>query len=120
MALKMWADSDWSRRLTRTLRVGRVDDDRGSSQNKLWYLSRLTQYPDRLKARRGPWPRGLTRRGKTLLLSQYEVLELVKYALAGGLLGIADDGDVVLEREMVAALSATVPKTRRKSSGLSP
>ncbi len=75
MALKLWADPDWSRQISETLHVGRVDDDQGAGPEKPWFVS-LTQSPNRLQEMGGA--RG-TPPGTTLLLSHDDVVALLPY-----------------------------------------
>jgi hypothetical protein len=77
--LKAWDDPTWQRRLSRTLTISRVDEDiptaKQGAHRKPWSIA-LTQKPDEL-ARAGGVD-GLPE-GKTLLLSEQDVLELVRY-----------------------------------------
>jgi len=80
--LKAWDDRDWSRKLTKTLSVARVDEDipadKLKKNRKPWYLA-LTQNPDLLEEVGDV--SGIPEVGTTILLSEYEVVELVKYLL---------------------------------------
>jgi hypothetical protein len=77
--LKAWDDPTWKRKLSRTLTISRVDEDIPTAKQpavrKPWSIA-LTQKPDEL-ARAGGVD-GLPE-GQTLLLSEQDVLELVRY-----------------------------------------
>jgi len=94
----MWADDDFSRRVTRRLHVGMVDEwlnesERGVKWNhKSWYLA-LTQRDDLLKKLGGV--RGLPKHERALLLFEDDVVALVQYLFDSGLIDFDDDGRVV-------------------------
>jgi hypothetical protein len=91
--LKMWADDDFSRRITSRLHVGMVDEELPFGREggrKSWYIA-LTQQRDLLKKLGGV--KGLPS-GKTLLLFEDDVLALVDY-LCGNLIEFDDDGRAV-------------------------
>ena len=77
--LKVWDDPAWRRRLGKTLTVARVDEEipteRQGQRRKPWYIA-LTRTPGALLARRSVF--GLPD-GQTLLLSEAEVIALVRY-----------------------------------------
>jgi hypothetical protein len=76
--LKMWGDPAWSRRLTRRLHIGMVDEELPVGQEggrKSWYLA-LTQ-PENLAATLGPVRR--VPKGHTLLLFEDDVVALTQY-----------------------------------------
>ncbi len=79
--LKAWGDPAWQRKLSKTVTVSRVDEDIPTAKQrpdrKPWYIA-LTQKPDFLKEVGGV--NGLPP-GNTLLLSEYDVVELVRYLL---------------------------------------
>ena len=89
---KAWRDADWTRSVTPTLHVSRVDqnlDVNTQVDRKPWYLA-LTQNPDRLSALGSV--RGLPPSGKTLLLFEDEVVALCTYLMESGLVTLTDDG----------------------------
>ncbi len=107
--LKVWASSDWTRRLTPRLRVAMVDEELPPDKvggRKSWYLA-LTQDRDLLKAL-GP-VHGVRKNGKTLLLFEDDVVALVQHLMDAGLVQ-SDDGRVVngpaAEREELLGLLA--------------
>src|SRR3954465_15077266 len=79
--LKAWGAPDWTRKVSKTLTVSRVDEDIPMDQlradRKPCYLA-LTQAPDQLARVGGV--RGLPE-GTTLLLSEDDVLALAQYLL---------------------------------------
>ena len=86
--LKMWGDSDLSRRVTPRLHVGVVDEELPESErgekwkHKSWYIA-LTQHPDLLK-KLGP-VKGLPKTGTTLLLFEDDVIAFVEHVTKCGL-----------------------------------
>ncbi len=89
--LKVWASSEWTRRLTPRLRVAMVDEELPAAKvrgRKSWYLA-LTQDRDLLKAL-GP-VHGVPKTGKTLLLFEDDVVALVQHLMAAGLIHSDDD-----------------------------
>lgn len=89
--LKTWADGDWTKRLTKTLTVGMVDDDQGAGEiYKPWYIS-LTQIPDALAKQK---VRGLPRTGKSILLTAADVVTLVKHLLESELVRLTEAGPI--------------------------
>jgi hypothetical protein len=91
--LKMWADKSWSKRITKRLHVGIVDEELPFGREggrKSWYIA-LTQDPDLLK-KLGP-VKGLPKNGTTMLLED-DVIALVQYLL-DGLVEFDADGRVV-------------------------
>lgn len=79
--LKAWDDPAWKRKLSAALTVSRVDadipTDKQSRNRKPWYIA-LTQEPDALSVVGGV--DGLPE-GKTLLLTEREIVALVEYLL---------------------------------------
>jgi hypothetical protein len=77
--LKAWNDAAWQRKLSKTLTVSRVDEDIPTDEQKPnrkpWYIA-LTQNPELLTRVGGV--SGLPE-GNTLLLSEDDVVELVRY-----------------------------------------
>jgi len=87
--LKTWDDSDWTRRLSPRLSVGRVDEELPFGKEggrKSWYLT-ITQDSDLLKTL-GP-VKGVPQKGRTLLLFEDDVVALVQH--------LADSELVVME-----------------------
>ena len=79
--LKAWGDPAWMRQVTKTLTASRVDADipteRQKKDRKPWYIA-LTQKPNLLDEVGGV--SGLPA-GDTILLSEHDVLALVRYLL---------------------------------------
>ena len=76
---KAWSDPAWQRKLSKTLIVSRVDEsipgDKLKGKRKPWYIA-LTQEPEMLKEVGGV--RHLPD-GKTLVLSEDDIVALVRY-----------------------------------------
>jgi hypothetical protein len=87
--LKAWDDETWKRKLSKTLTVSRVDENiptkKMRSARKPWYLA-LTQQPETNVADIKGLPKG-----HTLLLSEDDVLALVRYLLEPQVVAWADN-----------------------------
>jgi hypothetical protein len=90
---KAWADPDWSMKLTKTLTVSRIDEDipvHKQRTRKPWYVG-LTQTPDLIAKVGGV--QGVPA-GKTLLLSEADVIALVNYLLDTGTVELTESGAI--------------------------
>lgn len=90
--LKVWGDSAWQRKLTASLSVSRVDEDIPTAEQgrarKPWYIT-LTQQPQQVLDDAG----GIQelQAGTTMLLSEDDVLALVRYLVESQTVVYADD-----------------------------
>ena len=112
--LKMWGDFDWSYQLTPTLHVGMVDECMRFGHEggrKPWNIS--------LTLPKAITPRdvdGLPKKGTSVLLSEGDVVAMVRYLLEGFLVQFDDDGQPVNGPELDTNIMLAIQeKPRRKT-----
>ena len=109
---KAWDDCDFQRKLSKTLTISRVDEELPVSMTKRkpWYLA-LTQHPDRFAKVGGV--DGVPP-GKTLLMSEDEVVALVDYLLESETVELTETG--VINLDMKTWREANLRRQKRKTA----